>query len=49
MANPKVKKGKSGSQNDSIQQKQQLRRAKRGNGDGGLISEKTARTMKKKK
>lgn len=47
MANPKVKKGKSGSQNDSIQQRERLKHHRKG--DGGLISEKTARTMKKKK
>lgn len=49
MANPKVKKGKSGTQNDSIKQKEKLKRLKRGDGDAGLISEKTANTMKKKK
>lgn len=49
MGKPKVKKGKSGSRNDSVQQKEKLRRLKRGNGDAGLISEKTANVMKKKK
>lgn len=48
MANPKVKKGKSGTQNDSVQQ-QKLRQLKRGGGDAGLISKKSADTMKKKK
>lgn len=49
MANPKVKKGKSGSQNDSIQQRKRKKSDFYQTGDGGLISEKTARTMKKKK
>jgi hypothetical protein len=49
MANPKVKKGKSGAENDSIQA-QKLRQLKRGNGgDGGVITEKTVSVMRKKK
>lgn len=48
MGKPKVKKGKSGSRNDSVQQKEKLRQLKRG-GDPGLISEKTVNVMKKKK
>lgn len=47
MAKPKVKKSKSGTQNDSVQQ-QKLRQIKKG-GDPGVISEKTLRTMNKKK
>lgn len=48
MANPKVKKGKNGTQNDSIRN-EKVREQVRNGGDAGLISEKTANTMKKKK
>lgn len=47
MANPKVKKGKSGAENDSVQA-QKLRQLKKG-GDGGVITEKTVSVMRKKK
>ena len=47
MGKPKVKKGKSGSKNDSTERAK--KRKFQGQGDGGLISEKTATVMKKKK
>lgn len=48
MGKPKVKKGKSGSRNDSIRKKK-LREQMRNGGDGGIITDKTVETMKKKK
>lgn len=47
MGKPKVKKGKSGSRNDSVQQAERLKYHRKG--DGGFISEKTSTVMKKKK
>lgn len=48
MAKPKVKKSKSGTQNDSIRA-EKAREQIRNGGDGGLITDKTVETMKKKK
>lgn len=49
MAKPKVKKSKSGTQNDSVQQKKRKKFDFYQTGDGGLISDKTTEVMKKKK
>lgn len=48
MAKPKVKKSKSGTQNDSIRAEKAREQLRRG-GDPGFISEKTINTMRKKK
>lgn len=48
MAKPKVKKSKSGTQNDSTKQNRERLKYHR-RGDGGLISDKTTEVMKKKK
>lgn len=45
MGKPKVKKGKSGSRNDSVQQQ---KRKIQGQGDGGFITKRIANRKKKK-